>query len=295
MLTASPVAGLAVGLDFDAIRVTASADTTLHANLQAGSDAGSWVQWDVGSGNPEGDDYNPQGLLQFDLSDFPHDLTTATVTLHPVAWSGETSTHAAETFADPGWNEQSTWETQPDFSQSSSLLTTAGASTWTISPGDTTPVELDVSAQVRRALRQGDLNFDGMRGADGVAADVAALELAIRDPVGFRAVFATETHNSTDLLDSPDLLDRADLDRSGQADAGDGAPFLAAHGYLPGDLNFSGQVNGADFLHWQRHVGQQASYTEGDVDFSGTVDGQDLALLLGHFGAPAPLPALKKL
>jgi len=311
MLAANLLAGPAVGLDFDAAQRTAELDTTLFTDTQSGSqpsgDAGSRTQLDAGRYRLGGDDFEQQVLVQFDLTGFAQDTTGATVTLHPVAWSNVVSTQSAEAIFDHNWNEQSSWATQPDFSPAIPLSTTAGAGTWTVASGDTTPIELDVSAAVRQSLRQGDLNFDTLRGAAGVAGDVAALELLLRNPDAYQAIFApvsydrsglpvgTSLLDSTVLLDSANLLERADLDRSGQIDADDAELFLAAHGYLPGDLDFDGQVDGTDFLRWQRQFGQPASYSEGDVDFSGSVDGQDLALFASQFGAPAPAPVQEKL
>ena len=72
--------------------------------------------------------------------------------------------------------------------------------------------------------------------------------------------------------------------------AGDTGPVVAN-----GDFNGDNEVDGADFLIWQRQNGTSVTpYTGADGNGDGTVDDQDLALWQGDFGtsvATAPLTA----
>jgi hypothetical protein len=54
-----------------------------------------------------------------------------------------------------------------------------------------------------------------------------------------------------------------------------------------GDFDGDGDVDGSDFLAWQRGLGisSGATRTQGDADADGDVDGQDLAAWRGSFGA----------
>jgi hypothetical protein len=56
-----------------------------------------------------------------------------------------------------------------------------------------------------------------------------------------------------------------------------------------GDADFDddGDVDGRDFLVWQRGLGVGASHAAGDADGNGSVDAADLAIWRGQFGAPA--------
>jgi hypothetical protein len=62
------------------------------------------------------------------------------------------------------------------------------------------------------------------------------------------------------------------------------------------DFNQDGNVDGADFLTWQRGFGVGATLAQGDADGSGTVDAADLAVWRAQFGSktailPVGLPA----
>jgi hypothetical protein len=58
----------------------------------------------------------------------------------------------------------------------------------------------------------------------------------------------------------------------------------------PGDFDSDEDVDGADFLAWQRGVGRPvATRTDGDADEDQDVDGADLALWGGHFGVSPPV------
>jgi hypothetical protein len=58
------------------------------------------------------------------------------------------------------------------------------------------------------------------------------------------------------------------------------------------DFNDSGQINGFDFLQWQRGFGTLAAvHADGDADYDADVDGADLAVWESQFGQPAPANA----
>lgn len=60
--------------------------------------------------------------------------------------------------------------------------------------------------------------------------------------------------------------------------------ILASEG-VGGDFNNDNDVDGADFLTWQRHFGDSnASHAEGDADRSTAVNGDDLAVWSSQFG-----------
>lgn len=64
---------------------------------------------------------------------------------------------------------------------------------------------------------------------------------------------------------------------------------------IAGDFNGDGQVNGRDFLAWQRGFGTpalQATAENGDADGDRDVDGADLALWQANYGQSAQLAAL---
>jgi hypothetical protein len=69
------------------------------------------------------------------------------------------------------------------------------------------------------------------------------------------------------------------------------APDLGAFEHRPPDADFDqdGDVDGADFLRWQRGLGldAQTDYSAGDADGNAVVDHADLALWQGAFGSPA--------
>ncbi|MDZ4658128.1 MAG: hypothetical protein SH868_11175 [Bythopirellula sp.] len=58
---------------------------------------------------------------------------------------------------------------------------------------------------------------------------------------------------------------------------------------LPGDYDFDGDVDGNDFLKWQRAYGTSDSMADGDD--SGTVGPEDLVIWQDHYGETAPLTA----
>ena len=66
-----------------------------------------------------------------------------------------------------------------------------------------------------------------------------------------------------------------------QISFGDGFLQLAK----PGDFDFDGDVDGNDFLKWQRTLGTSDSMADGDD--SGTVGPEDLAIWKNHYGEVA--------
>lgn len=75
-----------------------------------------------------------------------------------------------------------------------------------------------------------------------------------------------------------------------EAEAGEGAYVLRTQkGALPADFDDDADIDGADFLSWQRGLGQTAANrAEGDATGDGVVDGQDLARWRDGFGSSAP-------
>jgi hypothetical protein len=69
---------------------------------------------------------------------------------------------------------------------------------------------------------------------------------------------------------------------------------LAAFGFggLEGDFDADGDVDGADFLDWQRQLGSTVpNGTGADANGDGTVDGLDLGVWTDNFGEVGALPA----
>lgn len=56
------------------------------------------------------------------------------------------------------------------------------------------------------------------------------------------------------------------------------------------DFNGDGDVDGDDFLTWQRGFGSGSTLAEGDANMSGTVDGVDLGIWEAQFGHIIPPP-----
>ena len=93
---------------------------------------------------------NRQAFLTFDLASVTDDITEATLRLHPVSMGSGTVTHYANVVPDVGWQEGTiTWTSRPDAD--------AYLPNWTVS--DLSPVEIDLTDQVRRAQQTGDNLF----------------------------------------------------------------------------------------------------------------------------------------
>ncbi len=62
----------------------------------------------------------------------------------------------------------------------------------------------------------------------------------------------------------------------------------------PDSANFDGDddVDGDDFLTWQRHTGGPGAFIDGDANHNGTIDGADLAIWETQYGNPPPLANL---
>ncbi|MCA9233940.1 MAG: PEP-CTERM sorting domain-containing protein [Planctomycetales bacterium] len=58
------------------------------------------------------------------------------------------------------------------------------------------------------------------------------------------------------------------------------------------DFDVSGQVNGGDFLAWQRGYGSGSTFAQGDADGDSDVDGADLAVWQSRFGLPSAAATL---
>jgi hypothetical protein len=60
---------------------------------------------------------------------------------------------------------------------------------------------------------------------------------------------------------------------------------------LAGDFDVDGDVDGGDFLQWQRELGGTGTYPPADGSLSGSVDAADLAVWKSQFGEIVELPA----
>lgn len=69
--------------------------------------------------------------------------------------------------------------------------------------------------------------------------------------------------------------------------------FISASGLLDGDADRDGDVDGADFLAWQRGFGAaDADWSDGNFDADATADADDLALWESNFGGRNPIAAI---
>ena len=57
-------------------------------------------------------------------------------------------------------------------------------------------------------------------------------------------------------------------------------------GGVGGDFDDDDDVDGSDFLIWQRGLGVGTTHAEGDADHSGVIDGADLTIWQNQFGGP---------
>jgi hypothetical protein len=65
-----------------------------------------------------------------------------------------------------------------------------------------------------------------------------------------------------------------------------GAQAINVASGLAGDFNFSGGVDGADFLLWQRSAGASGTGLAADASLNGVVDAADLTIWRQQFGRP---------
>jgi hypothetical protein len=57
------------------------------------------------------------------------------------------------------------------------------------------------------------------------------------------------------------------------------------------DFDGDGDIDGADFLTWQRNVGAAGNQSQGNANGDGTIDAADLAIWKTQFGNPPPAAA----
>jgi hypothetical protein len=112
-------------------------------------------------------------------------------------------------------------------------------------------------------LRRGDINQD----SSTTLADVAALYA---------------NFGSDDWL--------GDLNVDGLVNVGDVQTLITEiFGTMNGDFDLNGNVDGRDFLIWQRNVNSGTRYDQGDADLNGVVDAADLAIWQAAYGTSGAL------
>lgn len=298
-------------LGIDAGPTTSSAGTEDHSITLSNGVSGSYdydpnvmgvanlPSWTTG-GAPY--DILMDGVVQFDLTPFTQYVTSAVVTLQPVAgpaFPGQTLAGTKQSavvmdFDDwgdgkdnpPGEDPPYEWNAFPGIAEGQSVRTVSGEEAWTIAGNGSVfdPVEIDVAPQVREKLRRGDMDVNFLRasssGAPVVAADIVAFELAVHDLDGYLASYDAK------LIDSTDYLDRGDFNRDGVISAEDGSAFVTSHGFRIGDSDLDGVVDA--LMTVQQHMGNPGTYAECDYDFSGYVDGNDLAVWGDNYGLAPP-------
>jgi hypothetical protein len=72
----------------------------------------------------------------------------------------------------------------------------------------------------------------------------------------------------------------------------EGAHQINAAAGLAGDFDVDGDVDGGDFLAWQRSFGSTGIYPVADANLNRVVDAPDLAVWQEQFGRRAELPSL---
>jgi hypothetical protein len=62
----------------------------------------------------------------------------------------------------------------------------------------------------------------------------------------------------------------------------------------PDSANFDDDddIDGDDFLIWQRNAGGTGDFEDGDANHDGNIDGDDLAIWEDQYGTPPPLGGL---
>jgi|GEM_PF-5865875 len=109
-----------------------------------------------------------------------------------------------------------------------------------------------------------------------------------------RALFPHPDFDESGVLDGPDgdiicanfgsESARYDLNGDLQVNETDLAEFLVYTHTLPGDLDFNGRVEFADFLQFARGFGEEGTWSQGDLDCDGAVAFGDFLTLSEHFG-----------
>jgi hypothetical protein len=83
---------------------------------------------------------------------------------------------------------------------------------------------------------------------------------------------------------------RSDLNVDGLVDTSDVQTLITNFaGTVNGDFDLDGDVDGRDFLTWQRNVNSGTRYDQGDADLNGVIDAADLAVWQGAYGSTGGL------
>lgn len=160
-------------------------------------------------------------------------------------------------------------------------------------PGD---YSFDVTEAVQRALTAGDANVDGEFNAVtlGYRGDIEAMYQAVRDWDAYVAIYAAAAGTGGTVNGTEESLrHRTDLDWDGDTDASD--YFLAADrlGFLKGDFNIDGVIDGYDYSLWQENYGRSASLLQhGDGNADGITQTADYTVWRDGEGKAhgSPLP-----
>ena len=67
--------------------------------------------------------------------------------------------------------------------------------------------------------------------------------------------------------------------------------YVVEFSVLPGDFDIDSDVDGIDFLTWQRHLGGPGNLSQGDADGDGNVTDADLVIWKRQFGPAAVAPS----
>ncbi|MCA9200076.1 MAG: DNRLRE domain-containing protein [Planctomycetales bacterium] len=207
-----------------------------------------------------------ESYLSFDLTDYSPNLDSLTLTLQPNDVTGNpTNAIAHVTYGD--WSENSiTWNNRP-------MQVGSAIQTW--QPVEGVAQTIDLTNVARKVLRQGDVNFDDNVSFWGSEGDMAAFELAIKNPSAYQTKFGP-------AVSSAAVKERADLNGDGAVNIYDfdpvfygGTPtydgFIQSHGVLLADLNLDGMVTSED-LDGLTYQGSGVSYFEGDIDLDDDYD-----------------------
>jgi hypothetical protein len=147
------------------------------------------------------------------------------------------------------------------------VITSTSQSAWNLSTGD----------------------YDGDGDVDVVVASQADKRVTVYVNNGSQA-FSPQT--VTSAFTSPKAAILADVDHDGRLDVVMAASVSNTVAWFkqlaPGDYNNTGNVDGADFLLWQRTLGNTVAAGSGaDGNHDGAVNAADLTLWIAGMGAPA--------